>query len=533
MKKFLVLLLAMITVLLAPLSAWAASTVGEPVVLEKSATLTRQGSTYYMSNTVYDMQGNVVAGPFGNLTSRQDGLYYEVINQNGLNTTGVIDCTGVEVLPMAYGDIKFVDDNWILGIVLEATTDVNGDYKDSKGNQYNISRVDVVCNKAIIGSLSREDYQSSTCGVAGKYLYIRTSTKAGIWLDPDFNRVDVSADDFSTNEFTNNYKKGVMHNPTQTLAFTAGCTLQPEDVDQTVWYTDDGDFVDLQGNLVSKGTFAADKEYDAVFYYGGDYLVVRANSLRGLVDLQGNEIVAPQYQDIGGTSYGDCFALGYQAVLTQDGGLQYLDKQGNVLTSVDYKLTNSDYRGFMYNAPMVAVQNMGKYIIITATKGQLEETYDDATVIRSATQRIMAVQQCDLWGVIDMDGNQVIPFIFRYSPDISADGTHVLGSNADREYLLYTITYDEAGVVANTDVEEPAETDDDTGYDRVTKTSGVGDGEWGCTNCQTINSGKFCTECGAAKPVEEEAPVSCSGCGYTPEDGSTPKFCPECGTRFE
>lgn len=156
MKKFLVLLLAMITVLLAPLSAFADAVV-EIVKLKTVATLPRYGGTYYMRNTVYDMQDNVVAGPFGSLTSRRDGLYYEVINKNGLNTIGVIDCTGAEVLPMAYGDINFVDDNWILGIVLEATTDVNGDYKDSKGNQYNISRVDVVYNKQIIGTLSRAD----------------------------------------------------------------------------------------------------------------------------------------------------------------------------------------------------------------------------------------------------------------------------------------------------------------------------------------------------------------------------------------
>ena len=535
MKKFLVLLLAMITVLLAPLSALAGATAGEPVKLDGNASLPRYGATYNMNRTVYDYAGNVVAGPFGSLTSRRDGLYYEVINQNGLNTIGVIDCTGAEVLPMAYGDINFVDDNWILGIVLEATTDVNGDYKDSKGNQYNISRVDVVYNKQIIGTLSRADYQSSTCGVKGKYLYIRTSTKAGIWLDPNFNRVDVPADDFSATEFTNVYKKGVVHNPTQTIAFTADCTLQPEDVEQKIWYNDAGDFVDLQGNVVNHGTFATGKEYDSVYYYGSDYLVVRANGMRGLVDMQGNEVVALQYKDIGGTSLNQCFVLGYQAVLTEDGGLIYLDQQGNVLSSVDYKLSDSDYKGFTYNAPIIAVQNMGQYVIITATKGQLEETYDDITTIRCATQQLMAVQKDNLWGVIDIDGDLVIPFIFRNSPDINADATRVLGVNENREYLLYTVTYGDAGVVVDAVEEAPtdAATEADGVYDRVSKISGVGEGEWGCTSCHTINSGKFCTECGSPKPVEEEKPLTCSGCGYTPADGSTPKFCPECGTKFE
>lgn len=533
MKKFLALLLALITVLLAPMSAFAGAAVVETVKLKKSATLPRYGGTYYMSNTVYDMQDNVVAGPFGSLNSRQNGLYYEVINESGLNKVGVIDCTGAEVLPMVYGDIIYVDDDWLLGIELESTTDVNGDYKDNSGNQYNISRVDVVYDKQIIGSLSREDYQSSSYGVKGKYLYIRTSTKAGIWLDPNFNRVDVAAVDFTANEFTNQNKKGVIHNPTQTLAFTAGCTVQSEYVGQKIWYTDDGNFVDLQGNLVNKGTFAAGKEYDYVSYNGGDYLLVRANSLRGLVDMRGNEIIPPQYADIGGSYDGSCFAMGYQVVLTQDGGLMYLDKQGNVLASVDYKLSSSDYRGFDYNAPFVAVQNMGKYVVITAKQGQLPETYDDVSIVRSATQQVMAVQKDDLWGVIDLDGKLVIPCIFRYAPDINADGTQVLGVNEDREYLLYTISFDETAAVSSA-VEADTTDDSNKGaYDRVTKISGVGEGEWGCTNCNTINSGKFCMECGAAKPAEEEKPLACSGCGYTPEAGTMPKFCPECGTKFE
>lgn len=533
MKKPLVFLLVMITLLMVPFSALAGAVTGDPVVLDGNAILPRYGETYYMNRTVYDLQGNVIAGPFGSLTSCRNGLYYEVVNENGLNTIGVIDCTGAEVLPMAYGDVVYVDDNWLLGIELEATTDVNGDYRDSKGNQYNISRVDVVYDKQIIGSLSREDYQSSNYGVRGKYLYIRTSTRAGIWLDSDFNRVDVAADDFASAEFTNNYKKGIQHNPTQTLAFTASCTLQPEDVDQKIWYTDDGNFIDLQGNLVNKGTFADGKEYDSVYYYGGDYLVVRANGLRGLVDMQGNEVISPKYEEIAGTTDGTFFALGYQAVVTEDGGLMYLDEQGNVLASVEYKLSSSDYKGFAYNAPMMAVQNMGKYVVITATKGQLEETYDDVASIRSATQRLMAVQKDDLWGVIDIDGNLIIPYSFRYEPDINADGTRVLGTNEEREFLLYTITYDETGAVANTEEANATEANDSGAYERVTKFSGLAEGEWGCTNCGTINSGKFCTECGAAKPAEEEKPLVCSGCGYTPEAGTTPKFCPECGTKFE
>lgn len=55
---------------------------------------------------------------------------------------------------------------------------------------------------------------------------------------------------------------------------------------------------------------------------------------------------------------------------------------------------------------------------------------------------------------------------------------------------------------------------------------------WTCF-CGSVNKGKFCTNCGAKKP--QGAPLyRCDKCGWEPEDPAhPPKFCPECGDLFD
>ena len=51
---------------------------------------------------------------------------------------------------------------------------------------------------------------------------------------------------------------------------------------------------------------------------------------------------------------------------------------------------------------------------------------------------------------------------------------------------------------------------------------------WTCA-CGSVNTGKFCPECGAKKPV-----YRCNKCGWKPAYPSKPpKFCPECGDPFD
>ncbi|MDR1667851.1 MAG: SPFH domain-containing protein [Bacteroidales bacterium] len=56
---------------------------------------------------------------------------------------------------------------------------------------------------------------------------------------------------------------------------------------------------------------------------------------------------------------------------------------------------------------------------------------------------------------------------------------------------------------------------------------------WACAQCGTVNQGNFCTDCGSRRPANEPL-YKCDKCGWQPADPKNPpKFCPECGDRFD
>lgn len=542
MKKIVSLLLVLLLVLSVTASALA------DAVLEGSKTFKRREpeivintNTYIAYNNgtygLYDRDGNLLSERYSYAESEE--CYVEVLNDTeGLNSRGLISArTGELVVPMEYGDFSAVNEDWVMAVKLTPTTSTRASYYVSGHGDCNVSSVDVIYKGKIVATLAPHEYNTSSvyhyaygayCGVMSDWQHI-------VWIDSEGNCISVTSDHVDTEEFTTVYNRGVFHNPTQQYAFNSACTLKASEVEQSIWYNSLGNFVDLQGNVISEGPLPY-MEYDSCTYNGGDYIIVRSDWKYGVVNLQGEEILPANYSEIGDyDNTQSIFALGYQVVIDAEGHLSYVDINGEDVISVPFTVDSFDCKGFNYNAPILWVKNLGGCTIITATAGVLEGTYEDATYVTSPTQRIVSVKKNGLWGCIDMSGNVVVPFEHKYSLKISSDGTLASGTLNNGDYVIYTISYTDS-TAASTTTPTPTPTVAPTPVPTATPTatptssptiSALQDGEWQC-ECGAVNDSKFCPECGAAKPVDV---IRCDGCGYEPQ-GAVPNFCPECGRKF-
>ncbi|MBQ8200365.1 MAG: zinc ribbon domain-containing protein [Clostridia bacterium] len=551
MKKLLVCLL---TLMLLFSAAALAEVQVESTVLENMIFFSRETGCYYArvegGYQVFDADGNALSAVYKGLSAKANGVYYEYYNSTkSLNYFGLLDARGQVISQPVYGQCYTYDRGWALAYVLEAISGDSGDFKDSNNNWYNAVRTDVYCDGRFLGTLTRDEYLPTyTEGVVGNYFYVKQTSDSGFYLDKDFNRYTVEKGSFYSQEYTYDYKtKSVTHNPTQKKAFCADCTLTPDDVECPVWYDDNTDsLLDLQGNVIKSGLF-----FDTVMQKQ-DYLRVKRNNLEGIMDKQGNVIVEPVYDDIAMT-YG-MFPMGYQAALTPEGHLHYLDLQGNVVAKAEYELSYSDYKGYDVNSIFACVKNMGKVMVITATNGELPTKYEDYRAPKTYSI-VLWVKKDGMWGAIDSAGNTVIPFIHRDTCEMSNDGTLVYTQTDARDYMLYRLTVVEEKqwtetVYSGGEDTEPVLAEGawqcscgsiNTGKfcpqcgsamptPAPTATPApADDGSWTCS-CGAVNTSKFCPECGGAKPEKVEA--VCNGCGYKPAEGETPKFCPECGTKF-
>lgn len=524
LKRISSLLLALALTLCLCATAMADSTVQNSITLEVRDVVFNE-NTNVIAVRKSGADGYVLMSPDGQELSDKTYLsiyarenFFEVANDEGVNVRGVVDSQGNEVVPMQYGDIEYVSDRWTLGVALEEATVDNYDYKSFSGDSFFlVSAYDVYYNGAKVGSLGRTAYDYAYG--YGNYLYVKD--KDGVWsfYDSAFNK---SAATFEgSSEYEDDYKtKTVWHKGSNQQAFTAGCTLTPDDVEQSIWEKD-GQFFDLQGNLL----FTASQNYDYIRDFQGDYATVKINGKTGLIDKQGHEILPCEYDEISCSE--EILASGYQIVV-KDGKAGYVNAQGQVTCDFTYGASNVD----TYRSPFTGLNDLeGNVIVLSGAVGELPEHYKSVSFVSGCdTCPVFAAVNLEgKAGVVDLSGNAVIPFDGTYDDDydfdISKDGTVIVARQDGGVYVVYTLSHQ--APAAQPAPAQQNGTDAPAAENQTTEPAGDG---WKCASCGTQNSGKFCTECGAAMPTATE--VVCKNCGYKPADGETPKFCPECGTSF-
>lgn len=416
-----------------PVLAQADFTVVNTVQIRTSADIYGATGTYTMSAdrlyAVYASDGTQLSDGYRRISGKLDGLYFEVYNESGMNTTGMLDRDGKLIAPMEYNGIYVLTDRWVVAVKLEETSDVNAPYKDFDGNHYAVGAADVFYNGAKVGMLTSDEFSNQMYVKAyGDYLVVQQPNRNVLYFNSKFditNQIDRAS---IYNEFEQNGSE-VIHLPTGQRAFTSTCTLTPEEVDQTVWYFD-GAFVDLYGNVLSSGMY-----YDGVYYDRSGWVIVTKDDKVGMVDLQGREVVAPVYAELGGGVNDNYFVGGYQLAQSAEDEMtfSYVNREGTVTATFtldeSYEYKNADC---MYNYLFMVGEKDGECIVYTAEAGELPTRYDEVYTQKEG-QPLLGVRKGEDWYLIDVNGREVL----QGNNNLSVtSGEHILAYDY---YNVYTL----------------------------------------------------------------------------------------------
>ena len=506
MKKWLMILLALCLFCSA---AAAEVSVDVKVVNARNLTLNAAANTFVIRTDskqyqVVDSELNPLSAEYPQIDVR-DGQY-KVSNQDG--ACGLLDGQGKELIAPAYDDIQVISERWAAGITLKESTAENYDYEtwfSEVKKFFLIDTVDIFYCGEKKGTLTRLDWNYAYA--YGDYLVIQSREKKYSAYNKDFVQSPFELE--YSSEYSENYRTGkVIHAGSGQEAFTPGCTLMPDEVQQYIWINQNDMLIDLQGNELA----------DLSDYQNGHNVDKESNLIRvknnkkkvGVLDATGKVIVPCEYDE-----------LDYSLASAQKMGYIYAVKDGK---AGFVNLKNGKEAGFEFlesagrqkSAFIVIEDPREGVILISAAAGELPGRYKEADVPYSSAAMFATVQEMDgRVHVIDAKGNDPLtdaPEIrSTYNVSYSRDGSIILVQDLEGAYHIYKVTY----------TEDPEENQDEGN-----KESGETAETWTCENGHEGNTGKFCGECGAAKPSNEEDGTWTCENGH---EGNTGKFCTECG----
>ncbi|MBR3473722.1 MAG: WG repeat-containing protein [Oscillospiraceae bacterium] len=508
MKKLLALLLALVLVLSLVPAAFAETDAlnfeARYAILNKwSNTVAVQQNDGYWKLITLDGDLLVPASEkYIDMSTSSSYSFFTVDKESadGIHGEGLINGFGTVLVPAKYADVEIISDRWQAGITLVSSSAEDKDYTFSNWSTdeksfYRVDKVDLYFDGQFVGSLSRAEYASSTAH--GAYLAVKDRSGVYKFYNKHFEASPYAAS--YSSEYDSVYKSGTYtyyHQGSGQVAFTATCTLNPDDLENPYLY-DHGVVYNIRGEELF-----TTKAFDSVRFFDG-YAVGRMNGKEGLISLDGREVIPPVYDELG--NYEDHpLRFGYISAV-KDGKFGFLDAEGNATTTFTYSKDVVNNRG-----TFATVKDLdGSIIVLSAAVGQLPDRYSDVSFPSYyGCMSFVAKNANGDYAVIDLFGNELLPFGSYGSIDLTVDGTAALVNPSYHQYTIYKFEISRP----ETAEEAPAE-------------PAVEDG-WTCVNGHSGNHGNFCSFCGAAKP--EEGPHKCIWCGYDFGD-TDPSFCPNCG----
>lgn len=434
MKKFVLILLALM--LCCSLAAAETTVTAKPLdreldvdLLDRANMLTmRQDSLQHLA----DADLNIVSDGYYSITVSYNCDDALLVREPEKGLYGTIGLDGTVIVPLQYDELDNCSNHWTAGIMLKEATASNYDYKTLIGSTkyYLIDSVDIWFDSEKVGTLTRDEYRKAYA--YGDYLCIRTRDDKYVFYNKAFEKSPFAAD--SSREYTE--KKGVVtHNGTGQQAFTAGCTLTPAEVKQSVYYNYyDKTLVDLQGNVLADLSGYENVTLDSET---GILVLTAEGEKKGLMDPTGKVIVECKYDDIG-YNYDEALKLGWIDA-EKDGKAGFVSLKDGTETGFEYRKDAVKQQGCFFQ---IEDPKSGKILI--SPLGEIPGTFVEAEPSYHAPYAVVKETEDSPYRVIGLDGKDVIPDLpeisSTYSVSFSYDGSLIFLYDKDYNKTLYLVS---------------------------------------------------------------------------------------------
>ena len=360
--------------------------------------------------------------------------FFSVVNENGLNKSGLVNAAGKLVIPMEYSDFEILSDRYGIAVVLEETKDDAYDYGSglfgSGDEHYNVTSYDFydLEKELKIGSLGRSDFRKYAKAFDDGFLVEDRNGKAK-WYDLSLAYVkDTEEDVYGASRFKT-VDRGIAKTGVQ----------EGEVILEGYKYYDDlkeDSFVirstvnSLYGAIDMDGNIIVPAEYTEVQRREGDYVIVAIgdydNRKYGVYKI-GTGLVVPCEFDKFERMGSNFIANGYLLFNSED-KLGYVNVNGIITAPAQYRKSIATILGSCF----FVTDLDGSYIVVAADGTQTKADYVEIYMYDNETRgRLLnAKNSSEKWELVDCYAKPVIDIASDYKfTSFSPSGTYLLIEN--------------------------------------------------------------------------------------------------------